>query len=170
MKSYIMRMLILALICPGFAYAQPTSEALSTVQRLLEAVRTGEAITVVNLTHPKVHELAGGREKMLSLLTETFRSAKAAGHKLDKVVIGKPSALGRDGEQVFLFVPYIGVSSNKERSTTIEAFYLGISADSGQTWRFVDGSRMDQNNIKLFIPSYSGTPPLPRTKHTIEQN
>ena len=67
--SYIMRMLILALICPGFAYAQPTSEALSTVKRLLEAVRTGEAITVVNLTHPKVHELAGGREKMLSLLT-----------------------------------------------------------------------------------------------------
>lgn len=67
MMSYIMRMLILALICPGFAYAQPTSEALSTVKTLLEAVRTGEAITVVNLTHPKVHELAGGRENALAL-------------------------------------------------------------------------------------------------------
>lgn len=169
MKRYITRILLLALICPGFAYAQPTAEALATVQRLLEAVRKGEARTVVNLTHPKVHELVGGREKMLSVLTDAFQSAKIAGHKLDQVVIGQPSAIGRDGEQVFLFVPYIGVSSNKERSTTIEAFYLGISADAGDTWRFVDGSRMDQQNIKLFIPSYSGTPPFPRTKHTVER-
>lgn len=169
MKRYIARMLLLSLIFPGFAFAEPTAEALTTVHSLLEAVRIGEAKAVIDLTHPKVHELTGGRQKLLSVLTETFRSAKIAGHKLDQVVIGQPSALGRDGKQVFLFIPYIGVSSIKERHTTIEAFYLGISADAGNTWRFVDGSRMDQQNIKLFIPSYSGDPPLPRTKHTVER-
>lgn len=169
MNRKMARLLFIALIIPGFAYASPTAKALATMQRLVDAVRIGDAKAVVNLTHPKVHELAGGREKILSVLTETFLSAKITGHTLDRVVIGKPSALGRDGKQIFLFVPYIGVSSNNERSTTIEAFYLGISADDGDTWRFVDGSRMDQQTIKLFIPSYSGEPPLPRTKHTVER-
>lgn len=169
MNRQIVRLLLILLICPRFAYAQPTVEALATLQRLVDAVRMGDAKAVVNLTHPKVHELAGGREKMLSVLTETLQSAKITGHKRDRVVIGKPSALGRDGKQIFFFVPYVGVSSNNERSATIEAFYLGISADDGDTWRFVDGSRMDQQTIKLFIPSYSGEPPLPRTKHMVER-
>jgi hypothetical protein len=161
--------LLLALICPLLAYAQPAEVALATLQRLVEAVRTGDAETVVNLTHAKVHEMAGGREKMLIILTETFQSAKNAGHKLDQVVIGQPSSFGRNGKQLFIFVPYIGRSRNNERSTTIEAFYLGISEDSGASWRFVDGSRMGQQNIKIFIPSYSGQPPLPSTKHTTER-
>lgn len=169
MHRQIARILLIILICPGLAYAQPTAEALSTLQKLVDAVRIGDAKAVVNLTHPKVHELAGGCEKMLSVLTETFQSAKINGHTLDRVVVGKPSALGRDGKQIFLFVPYVGVSSNNERSAKIEAFYLGISADDGDTWRFVDRSRMDQQTIKLFIPSYSGEPPLPRTKHTVER-
>lgn len=165
----IARMLLLALIYPGLAFAQPTTEALATAQKLLEAVRTGDAKGVVNLTHSKVHELVGGREKMQSLLTETFRSARIAGHKLDRVVLGQSSEIGRDGKNIFLFIPYTGVSSNSGHSTTIEAFYLGISADAGNTWKFVDGSRLNQQNIKLFIPSYSGEPPLPTTKHTYER-
>ncbi|MCK7494823.1 MAG: hypothetical protein MZW92_29710 [Comamonadaceae bacterium] len=94
---------------------------------------------------------------------------KSAGHNPDEAKLGQPSALGRDGEQFFVFVPYIAVSGNKDRTTTIEAFYLGISSGTSNAWTFVDGSRINSQNIKLFIPSYSGNPPLPQTKHTVVQ-
>lgn len=161
--------LLLAFVFPLFASAQPTEVAKATLEKLVDAIRTGDAGTVVNLTHPKVHGMVGGREKMLAALTETFRSARNTGHKLDQIVVGQPSPLGRDGKQIFVFFPYVGVSSNNEISTTIEAFYLGVSEDSGLNWKFVDGSRMDQRNIKMFIPSYSGQPPLPSTRRTTER-
>lgn len=164
------RLLFLAILFPILAHAEPAQVALFTLKRLVEAVRTGNSETVVELTYPKVHEMLGGREMMLTTLSQTFEAARSAGHTLRQVVIGKPSSIGNDGKRLFIFFPYIGVSGGNGSTTTIEAFYLGISEDNGNSWKFVDGSRMDQRAVKIFIPSYSGHPALPKIKHTTERN
>lgn len=163
------QILAIGLLVPLLAHTESVDLALVTLKKLVEAVRTGSAETVVELTHPKVHEMVGGRETMLATLSQTFESSKAAGHRLQRVEIGKPSALGRDGRRVFIFFPYIGLSGGNENTTTIQAFYLGISDDNGGSWKFVDGSRMDQRSVRIFIPSYSGQPALPSVKHTTER-
>ena len=101
-------------ILPLLAHAQPTEVAMANVKKLLQAVSTGDADTVVNLTNGKLHQMLGGREKMIATLTETFRSAQRAGHKLNQFSVGQPSPLGRDGKQIFLFIPYVGTFSNNE--------------------------------------------------------
>lgn len=161
--------LLLAMLFPLLTYAEPVDVALVTVKQLVQAVRAGNAETVVDLTHAKVHEMLGGREKMLATLSETFGLARAAGHKLSKVEIGQPSSLGHDGKRLFLFIPYISVAGSNQQTTTIEAFYLGISEDNGASWKFVDGSRMDQQSVKIFIPSYSGQPALPSVRRITER-
>lgn len=167
--SRLAALLTAAVLFPVCTFAQPAETAMATVRKLVNAVRGFDAQTVVDLTDPEVHELMGGRDKMLAALTTTFKAAKDSGNRLERVELGVPSTLGRDGRNLFLFVPYNATSSNRERSTTIQAFYLGKSADNGATWRFVDGSRIDQQSILLFLPAYRGEPPLPGTKHVTER-
>jgi hypothetical protein len=48
------------------------------------------------------------------------------------------------------------VLTTRGQDTTGKAFFLGISDDAGISWKFVDGQKITQDNIKMFIPGYDG--------------
>lgn len=160
--------LLLAALAFPAAARDAASLALEQARRLAAAATALDADTVISLTSPRVYELSGDAAQARARVKAVFEDIKADGlsHELDlrtmeSVQVRSPAPLLRSGKRLAAFLPYEGVERSIQGRVRVTAFYLGLSEDAGKTWRFVDGARLDGRSIKLFLPSYGGTPPLP---------
>jgi hypothetical protein len=144
------------------ATADPAATATRDVQRLANCWRTFDAACVIALSHVASYERLGGSQKFTELQFRTYRSMKKAGAKYTRLDVSAPwEPFAGDGH-LYIFVPYASVLEFNGNSVEIQAYFIGISDDSGETWQFFDGSLVTRENIRAIIPSYDGRPLPPR--------
>jgi len=140
-----------------------------TARRLAKAIVERRADVVVELTHPLVYKTEGERKAMLDQLRGAYASSSThhgfvhdmGVRTLEAVQVGVPGAMFQDARVWAVFVPYSAVEVSAAGHTKVQAFYLGLSDDRCKSWRFIDGAAMNETNIRAFLPSYAGKPPLP---------
>ena len=76
-----------------------------------------------------------------------------------------PSMMFSGDDLLYAFVPYIDTLEMPERAPNeVRAFFIAISHDAGNSWKFVDGEGLTPENLQKIIPSYRGQPlPIVRT-------
>jgi hypothetical protein len=130
------------------------AEIKKAVEALAEKVGTAtlkeDCDALADLTHPKVMEPLGGREKFVAAAKELMKKIKDAGVTITSFKIGEPADPVRGDKEVFVVVgTTIEINTPKGKATGTSCL-LGVSADGGKTWRFVDGAPGSAKTRKMF--------------------
>ncbi len=125
------------------------------------AVRTGQNDKIIDLMYPKVVEMAGGHEKMMSVLEHMINEMKQSGFKMDSVEVGQPSEPTAGGDKLFSVVPQTAHLTGPNVKAEQASYLLAISTDQGKTWFFLDGTGLTPTIIKQLFPEFPSTLKLP---------
>lgn len=144
-------------------------EAKARVEQLNKAVVQNDFEKIADLTHPKVVELLGGRKAMLEMMQKGSKEMASQGVKFESVAVAEPSEPVAGGAELFLTVPFTLKLKVPNGKLTQHAFVVGISADHGKSWHFVDGTNPEL--VKHAIPNLPDQLKLPeRQQPTFEKD
>ena len=149
-------------------FAQVDSDVIKKQAELTaKALVNDDYETLIKFTYPKVIELVGGRDKMISLIKKGKIEMGQQGISFDKVIIGKPSKTVIAGDEIHCLVPqtvYMKVPKGKLKS---ETQLLAVSRDNGSNWFFIDAVSLNKDNIKRVLPNYNFDLVLPTKSEPI---
>ncbi len=143
-------------------------KAVELAKAMEKAVLAGEPAKVVELTHPKVIEAMGGKEKMIAAIEQVMTTLKAQGITIKSHTIGRPEEPVVDGKNAFMVLPTKLEMTAPQGRIVTESYLLGFSSDSGKSWVFVDGAGMNNGPAKdLILPLVPKSLKLPEPKQPV---
>jgi hypothetical protein len=142
------------------------ANATRDVMRLVECMKALDAVCANSLTYTRVFEEHGiPRDKLDQAVTNLYHQLKSVHGsfaRLDLNAAWPPfAARGR----TYIFIPYNGLLKSPARNVLTTSFFIGVSEDSGISWKFIDGQKATPDNIAMIIPGYGGGPMPPQTLH-----
>jgi hypothetical protein len=149
----------LCLFAPVSA-ADFTGNATRDAERLVVCMKSFDAKCVVTLTYVMVFEDRGITDDELALrMTDMYQKLRFMGATYSSFELATAWKVILANGRYYIFIPYSAVVDVDGQKTSQQSFLLGVSEDSGISWKFVDGASVTQDNVVSIIPGYSG--PLP---------
>src|SRR4051794_14688310 len=85
------------------------AETKKTVKALVEKMQTatvkGEYETVIDLTHPRVVEELGGKDRAVTVTRNMMKGLKQKGFEVKSVAVGEPTDAVPGGKDLYVAVP-----------------------------------------------------------------
>lgn len=126
---------------------------------------------LMDLTHPKLIFLAGGREKLIEITKEATNKIKKQGFLVASMQAARPKEIVKTEKDWLAIVPTTMVLTSPKGKVTQKSYLLAVSSAQGIKWVFLDGSGLDQKNVKQFVPSFPENMKLPeKQKPSFEKN
>ena len=134
------------------------------------AFMSGDYNRVLDLTYPRIVEMAGGKAKLLAEVEKEMKSIRDQGFKLVSHTVGEPEPSVRAGTKLLAVVPTALKLESAVAFFTQRSFWLAVSTDKGKSWTFIDGSALDKKTLGLVFPEAIGRIKLPaRSQPLIER-
>jgi len=135
--------------------------AQATVYR--NAAAKGDADKVLQLTHPALFTLFGGKEPFEAATRLALKSL-AGKYVVEKITFGEPSELLVAGKEEVCFVPFVQIASAGEVRTRAESFFIAVRPVGKPGWKFIDAAGLRKHPellLQLFpdLPREIVTPP-----------
>ena len=143
------------------ADGDPERAAKEQARAACDAVVRGDLDKFATWTHPKLVEAMGGRERLLGVLKAGQKQMTERGIRLLSATVLSQIELAQGGDEWFAVVPYeleMGIPDGRALQRT---WLLGISADQGKSWTFVDGGKLDAGSVRRMFPHFPAKLPLP---------
>lgn len=117
----------------------------------------------VAMTYTDFFEAKGAsRDQLAKGLAKLYADMRSVDGGYTTFDIGEPTSTFGTGATRYVFVPYSStVEAPGRGGVKLTAFFIGISKDTGATWRFLDGVRSTPKTITAIVPDYQGQPPMP---------
>ncbi len=168
--------LLVSLALCGWSQAPPADEAALKrgAKAKLESARSalirGDFGAVVDLTHPRVISLMGGRAQMVGLLESGRKKFLDQGYEFRSLRVEEPSDLVVQGDEIYAVVPFSIVLKAPGGQVMAQGFALGVSPDRGRSWSFVNGDP-DSRLLRQVLPDLPERLRFPeRRKATYEKD
>jgi hypothetical protein len=129
-----------------------------------DAFKRKDFARFMDLTYPKVIEVAGGREKMVATMNNELKQMESEGVFLLSSTSGAPTQFIHDSGSIYAVLPIILKVKAQDGIFQTEGSLIGISSDSGANWTFIDASGKDQSELKKLIPGIADKLNLPPDK------
>jgi hypothetical protein len=134
-------------------------------EEIMRAYAGGRHARFADLTHPTVVKRMGGRDKLIGTLRAVDEKMRAAGWAYGEVAVSDPTDAGWMGKELVAVVPfsveYVGPGGRKRKD---ESYLIGVSADGGKSWVFVDGRKITRENVRDVFPKFPDGVKLPTKK------
>lgn len=124
-------------------------------QRLGDATVGGDYAYVVDNTYAGVVELLGGRLKAIETTKTAMEQVRDSGVLLQNYTALTPGNFISNANAVFVVVPVElrFAAPAHEIHAVSRSYLLGISTDAGRTWKFADGSDLDEQAARDVLPA-----------------
>ena len=140
--------------------ADISANATNDATRLVVCMKAFDAACVVEFSdvHTKVFEDRGiSREQLNQQVGGMYKQMKGAEHFwYSRFELGAPWPPFVSRDLTYVFIPYDMALKGGGRYVTAKSFFIGVSSDSGISWKFVDGQKVTQDNVAAIIPGYGG--------------
>ena len=143
------------------ADADPERAVKEQARAACDAFVHGDLDKFASLTNPKLVQAMGGRERMIELLKSGQKEMATRGIQLLSASLQPKVELAQGGDDWFAVVPYDLEMSVPEGRALIKTWLLGISADQGKSWTFVDGGKLNADGAKRLFPHFPAKLTLP---------
>lgn len=170
------KLLLLGTLVAAQQSSPPTAQTPEAAAIKAEAENCSRAFTsgdfgkLIDLTYPKLIELSGGREKALAEVEGQMKELRDSGMKIISMTLGEPEPSVRAGATRVAVVPLRLRIEMPEQDIEVESFWLAVSTDEGKVWRFISGTSVNADALKLFLPEAVGKIKLPAVKqHVMER-
>ncbi|HZV07463.1 MAG TPA: hypothetical protein VE999_20430 [Gemmataceae bacterium] len=171
MKIRLASSLMFLAFCVPVVIAEdkPESVAKRKANEIAQATVKGDFEKIADFTYPKVVDQMGGREKMVTAMKTGYKEMKSRGIEFRSAKVEDASPLVAGGSDVYTIVPFTLEMKVPGGSATMKSFLLGISANKGTTWTFVDGSGIgkDETMTKRLLPNLPKELKLPKKEQPV---
>lgn len=123
--------------------------------------------------HPKVIEMAGGKDKAIQRMDTINNIATQFGAEITKILIGTPGTVINYKKEMQVTLPQTTEMKTGFGSLSLETTLIGISKDGGKNWLFIDTSVYNVKDLQKNMPELSPAlviPPAKPPKFTPNQN
>jgi hypothetical protein len=139
--------------------ADLAANATRDATRLADCMKAFDAACANSLTYTKMLEDHGiSRDQLNAGVTNLYKQLQALHAVYSRFDIGPPLTPFVAEGKTYIFVPYEMVLSAGGQDTSLKAFFIGVSVDSGNSWTFLDGQKLTQDRVSMIIPGYAGGP------------
>jgi len=161
--------LLLFVLLPCLAFAQVDKKIIKQqAEQLAAAMISNDYQTIANFTHPKVVELLGGRDKMISIIKNGNIEMMKQGISFDKTIIGRPlDQVVKAGNEIHCLVPQTVFMKVPKGKMKQESHLLAISKDNGVHWYFIDTVKLTDENVKSVLPNFNSDLRIPAKKEAV---
>jgi hypothetical protein len=137
-------------------------------QEVNDAFNRKDFARFMDLTYPKVIELAGGREKMLAAMNKELKEMESEGVVLLSSTSGAPTQFLHESGSIYAVVPNTLKVKAQDGIFQTEGSMIGISPDGGVNWTFIDASGKDLSELKKLLPGIADKLNLPPDKPPVK--
>jgi hypothetical protein len=162
MRRFISSFLVIAFIALSARAddAAIKKAAKEKVEEMNNAIMKEDFGKVADLTHPRVVELMGGRDKMVSAMEAGTKEMKSQGYAFTSVKVDDPSDIVPAGPDLYVVVSFQMEMKAPGGRLKSKSFVIGVSSDAGKTWTFVNGD-VDLKSVKQVLPDLPDKLKLP---------
>jgi hypothetical protein len=114
--------------------------------------------------HPRVAEMAGGRNKIIEKMDSANSMATKFGAEIKKILIGNPGDVLKFNGELQAALPQTTELKTNFGSLSLETTLIAISTDKGKSWYFIDTSVYNVKDVKKSLPNLSPDLVIPPTK------
>ena len=116
-----------------------------------------DATCANSLTYTKVFEDHGiSRVQLDQRVADLYQKLKSMRATYSRFDLDVPWPLFIASGRSYTFVPYNMTLETGEQRASSKSFLIGVSENSGISWKFVDGQSVTRDNIGMIIPGYAG--------------
>jgi hypothetical protein len=99
---------------------------------------SGDFGRLADLTHPKIVNLAGGRDKLIGLIKASIDGLQAQGFTIVSAEPGPPTVIEKIDKRLFAVMPIKTTMKGTAGKFQSLGTLVGISEDEGSGWTFVN--------------------------------
>jgi hypothetical protein len=136
----------------SFAISADEPPKTAAVKKLAEAMgdatTKGDYAKVIDHTYDGIVKALGGRAEAIETMKATMKQLTDKGFTIKLYKVGDPGDLLTEGGNTFVIVPTIMEMATPKGKVVGKSYLLGIASDAGKTWKFVDGSGMDNKEFR----------------------
>src|SRR5271169_835571 len=137
--------------------ADISTNASRDAMRLVVCMKAFDAVCANSLTYMKIYEDRGiSRDLLDKTVSNIYGQLKSDHATYTLFNLSEPWPPFVVGGLIYIFIPYSMALEVRGHDTLSKAFFIGVSDDSGISWKFVDGQKTTQDNIGMIIPGYGG--------------
>ena len=152
--------------------SSPTAEnypALTVkTKEICDAFTNKDYLKVLELTYPRVIEIGGGREKMVTTMKNEIKEMEATGVVFLSTTPGAPTRFVHDAGSIYAVVPITVKMKAQDGVYQLDATLVGISADAGASWTFIDAAGEDEKKLRMLLPNTLDKLQLPAEKDPVK--
>jgi hypothetical protein len=126
-----------------------------SLKSYLSAVISSDYPRVASMTHPRIVDLAGGEDFLISQMEEEKKMYNDMNLRLINITTGATSPIVAAGPELHALIPYTAEYDNGGSVYIEKNYYLASSLDGGSLWYFLDFKKYDVESIKAFLPEYN---------------
>ncbi|NRF37559.1 hypothetical protein [Pedobacter foliorum] len=149
------RYMILLMLCfaSSYSYAQDTIAIKRDALKLMNALKQSDYATFADYTHPNVHNIMGGKEKMIEATKSAMDQAASKGMNFRAATLGAVGKFIPSGNEIYCTIPDTIVMNYEGGYADVPSTLLGISADQGKNWTFISTGTYPRETIIKFFPN-----------------
>lgn len=134
-----------------------------------QAVVRGDYDAFVAWMPPKAIEAIGGKAKLIRTMQDGDKEMKSKGAQMRSAKIGDVMQLRKGKSEAFAILPEFLEMSIGGGILQTESFLLGVSADGGRTWTYIDGAgaRTAGSQLRAMFPNLPSDLVLPQKKESV---
>ena len=147
--------ILLILFLPAALLAQDTTILKKQANIAAQAAVTGDYKTLVEYMYPKMVDMGGGTDKMVSLTDSTMKALKTQGVNFESATIGSPGKFYKAGAEIHCIIPEFITLKIPDGHLLVQSNLLAITGDGGKTYKFLDMNKDTVALIKTMFPNFN---------------
>lgn len=140
-----------------------TARVQKDVRRMVAAAYEGDVETIIDFTHPKILQMMGGVATARTAMQEIFDKGASLGLKLDEMTFPSEPTFLRGSDNEFVIVPTLSKITAKSKRAESLNYQFGARRIGRTDWKYVEGSRVNKDNVNKFFPDFPKDYEFPQT-------
>lgn len=163
MKSILLGLWLF--LSPSFYLSAQVKDASDSLKQqatqMVNGLISADYSTFIHYLHPKVVEISGGAAALKQRLTEMARQFNISGMSFQSVSLDSASAFIKKGTQLQATIRQHTTMKLQQGRTVATSTLIGISADNGMHWKFVDTHNKTLADMQQLLPGLSNALVIP---------
>ena len=149
--------------CTCMLGADHSEKILDGANKAAEAFVTGDHEQFIGLIYPKLVEVLGGKEEMLSMLKSASDRMESQGVKILSQSADSVSEVVTAGDELHAVVTTKLELQVPGGRVSQKSFMIAVSSDEGASWTYLDGPQLsDETSRQAILPNFNAELVLPK--------
>ena len=124
------------------------------VESLLTSLYDGDFAAVISYTHPVIVKSLGGYQEARAAIEDSLSPALMAGMQVESLTFPHPPEFVETERTTFAVVPTLMVLQLDGQQVESLNFQFGVLDADSMHWKYVEGSRLNSENVRVLFPSF----------------